>query len=95
MPEKWLPETIATWLARQSENYAKLYQLSWVGTRRVLESMGNYAELHGDKRRERMDIDDIGKEAFIHWNGPPTAKADRLRREALHDKEYLVRVGDT
>ena len=32
----------------------------------------------------RMDINDIGKEAYLHWNGPPTAKADRLRREALN-----------
>ena len=31
-----------------------------------------------------MDINDIDKEAFLHWNGPPTAKADRLRREALN-----------
>ena len=26
-------------------------------------------ELHGDKKRERVEIDDVGKEAFIHWNG--------------------------
>ena len=31
-----------------------------------------------------MDINDIGKEVFLHWNGSPTAKADRLRREALN-----------
>ena len=49
----------------------------------VVESMGNYMELYGDKRRGRMDIDDVGKEAFIHWNGPPTVKADRLGRESL------------
>ena len=30
-----------------------------------------------------MDINDIGKEAFLQWNGPPIAKADRLRREAF------------
>ena len=30
-----------------------------------------------------MDIEDVGKEAFIHQNGPPTAQADRLGREAL------------
>ena len=49
----------------------------------VVESMGNYIEIHSEKRRGRMDILDIGKEALIHWNGPPTAKADRLGREAL------------
>ena len=31
-----------------------------------------------------MDINDIGKEVFLDWNGSPTAKADRLRREALN-----------
>ena len=42
-------------------------------------------ELHGDKRRGRMDIDDVGnKEAFIHWNGPPTVKADRLGKESKY-----------
>ena len=25
-----------------------------------------------------MDISDIGKEAFIHWNGPPAARVDSL-----------------
>ena len=40
--------------------------------------MGNYVELHGDKRRGRMDIDDTAREAFIQWNEPPTGKADRL-----------------
>ena len=41
--------------------------------------MGNYVELQGDKRRGRMDIDDVCKEAFID----STAKADRLGKEAL------------
>ena len=30
-----------------------------------------------------MDIMDIGKEALIHWNGPPLAKSDRLGIGAL------------
>ena len=29
----------------------------------VVESMGNYIEIHSD----------IGKKALIHWNGPPLA----------------------
>ena len=49
----------------------------------VVESMGNYVEIHGEKKRGRMDISDVGKEALIHWNGPPTAKADKLGRRAL------------
>ena len=49
----------------------------------VVESMGNYVELHLNKRRGRMDISDIGKEAMIHWNGPPLAKVDRLGEAAL------------
>ena len=49
----------------------------------VAESMGNVIEIHGDKRRERMHIEDLGREAFIHWNGPPVHKADRLGKKAL------------
>ena len=49
----------------------------------VVESMGNYIEIHSDKRRGRMDISDIGKEALIHWNGPPLTWADRLGEAAL------------
>ena len=48
-----------------------------------MESMGNYVEIHSDKRQGRMDISDIGKEALIHWNGPPLAKADRLGEASL------------
>ena len=33
--------------------------------------------------RGRMDIEDIGKEAQIHWNGPPLARADKLGEAAL------------
>ena len=40
-------------------------------------------EFHGDKRRGRMDIEDIGKEAQIHWNGPPLARANKLGEAAL------------
>ena len=53
----------------------------------VVESMGNYVELHADKRRGRMDISDIGKEAMIHWNGPPIAMADILG-EAAMDRHF-------
>ena len=30
-----------------------------------------------------MDISDIGKEAMIHWNGPPLARANSLGEAAL------------
>ena len=49
----------------------------------VAESMGNIVEIHSDSRRGSMDISDAGKEAMIHWNGPPLAKAERLGTEAL------------
>ena len=49
----------------------------------VVDSMGKYIAIHSDKRRGRMDISDIGKEALIHWNGPPLARADRLGEAAL------------
>ena len=32
--------------------------------------MGNYAELHSDKRSGSLDIEAIGKETFIHLDGP-------------------------
>ena len=31
-----------------------------------------------------MDISDIGKEAVIHWNGPPIAKADSIGEAAMN-----------
>ena len=37
-----------------------------------------------DKRRGRVDISDFGKEALIHWNGPPIAKAGKLGEAALN-----------
>ena len=48
-----------------------------------MESMGSYVEMHADKRRGTMDISDIGKEALIHWNGPPLARANSLGEAAL------------
>ena len=45
--------------------------------------MGNYVEIHSEKRRGSMGIFDTGMEALIHWNGPPIARADRLGKEAL------------
>ena len=49
----------------------------------VVENMGNYVELHSDKRRGHMDISDFGKEALIHWNGPPLQKATSLGEASL------------
>ena len=40
-------------------------------------------EMHSEKRRATMDIRDIGREAFIHWNGPPLACADSLGEAAI------------
>ena len=50
----------------------------------IAESMGNLVEIHSDPRRGNMDIEDVGKEAMIHWNGPPLAKAEKLGREAMN-----------
>ena len=49
----------------------------------VAESMGNYMDIHGDKRRGSMDIENLGQEAFIHWNGPPLHLADHLGKKSL------------
>ena len=46
--------------------------------------MGNYVEMHSDKRRG-LDIDDVRLEARIHWNGPPIHHATRLGESALVD----------
>ena len=51
----------------------------------VAESMGNYIDLHSDKRRG-MEIDDVGKEALIHWNGPPLHLAECLGIKSLNRK---------
>jgi hypothetical protein len=45
--------------------------------------MGNYMDIHGNKRRASMDIESFGREAFIHWNGPPLHFEDNLGRKAL------------
>ena len=55
--------------------------------------MGNYVELHSDKRSESLDIEAIGKETFIHWNGTLLQ-----RQTGLGDKqliEYSERGGGT
>ena len=39
--------------------------------------------MHSDAKRGRMDISDVGKEAMIHWNGPPLSKSDRLGRSTM------------
>ena len=38
---------------------------------------------HAEGVAESMDIEDIGIEAFIHWNGPPLHLADKLGMESL------------
>ncbi len=35
----------------------------------VAESMGNLIDIHSDKRRG-MNVDNVGLEAQIDWNGP-------------------------
>ena len=47
------------------------------------ESMGNLVDMHSDKRRGRMELENTGKEVAIHWNCPPLAKADGLGMRAL------------
>ena len=86
-----LPVQFATSAAKLSSighksNHTKPFSfLSLIKTRAkgVVESMGNYVELHADKRRGMMDISDIGVEAMIHWIGPPLAWADKLGEASL------------
>ena len=45
--------------------------------------MGNLVEMHTNPSRGNMDIEDVGKEAMIHWNGPPLAMAARLGKGSM------------
>ena len=42
-----------------------------------VESMKNLVELHSEKRKG-LEIDDVGIESFIDWNGPPSTWLIRL-----------------
>ena len=74
------------------ENFLALFLRCLVKTHAegVAESMGNYLEMHCDKRRGRMDIDDFGIEAFIHWNGPPLHLSEKLGIKSL-DRHFRGR----
>lgn len=52
----------------------------------VAESMGNLVEIHSEKKRG-LDISAIGKEAKIHWNGPPIHHSQVLG-EAVLDRHF-------
>ena len=49
----------------------------------VVGSMGNLVDLHCEKRRG-LGIEDVGKETFIDWNGPPVHLADNLGTKVLN-----------
>ena len=49
----------------------------------VAESMGNYIEMHCDKRRG-LDIETLGKESYMHWNGPPVHLTEQLGIKVLN-----------
>ena len=55
----------------------------------VAESMGNYVEMHAEKKRG-LDINDVGVESFVHWNGPPVANATPLLEASL-DRRFKGR----
>ena len=46
------------------------------------ESMGNYVDIHSEKRRG-LDVSVVGQESYIHWNGPPTHLADSIGESSL------------
>ena len=49
----------------------------------VTESMGNLVAMHCEKRRG-LGIEDVDKEIFINWNGPPVHMADSLGGKTLN-----------
>ena len=55
----------------------------------VAESMGNYVDIHSEKRRG-LDVAVVGQEAYIHWNGPGV----HLGRAVLTVTLLGVQTGD-
>ena len=49
----------------------------------VAESMGNVLGMHCLKRRG-LNIYEVGKEAIIHWNGPPIHLCDSLGEKVMN-----------
>ena len=49
----------------------------------VAESMGNLVDLHCEKRRG-LGIEDVGRETFIDWNGPPVHHVESLGIKTLN-----------
>ena len=49
----------------------------------VVESMGNLVDMHCEKRRG-LGIEDVGRETFIDWNGPPIHQCDNLGVKVLN-----------
>ena len=49
----------------------------------VAESMGSVIDTHIEKRRG-LNIEEVGKESIIHWNGPPIHLSDSLGEKALN-----------
>ena len=48
----------------------------------VVESMGNLVDMHSEKRRG-LGIEDVGRETFIDWNGPPVHLCENLGTKTL------------
>ena len=48
----------------------------------VAESMGNYVDIHAEKRRG-LDVSVAGQEAYINCNAPPVHLADSLGESSL------------
>ena len=45
--------------------------------------MGNIVDLHCEKRHG-LSVEDVGKETFIDWNGPPVHLSDNLGIKTLN-----------
>ena len=51
--------------------------------------MGNFVDIHSEKKRV-LDISDVGREAYINWNGPPVDNAVTLL-ELAQDNGFMGR----
>ena len=57
----------------------------------MAESIGNYVDIHSEKRRG-LDVSVVGQESYIHWNGPPVHLADSIGVSSL-DSYFAGRSG--
>jgi hypothetical protein len=88
---------IMAYLYTEKELYEDCGDIMWlfeacvlkIRNEAVVEGMGSIVSKHADKRRGRIEAESYTGEAFVHFNGPPLGKADKMIRTAL-DKHFFT-----